>query len=154
MAKAKKEYKEVGVNLQLKAIELLRQSFHLPADVEAESLTSFTFKLGANFTANAVDKLLFVVVNVEVYDGQEKHAIASIVVSCVYYVANFNEVIKTGDNGNFSFPTPLVEKLVSDAISTTRGVMFAAFKGTFLHNAILPIMDGNTILKQQGVVVP
>jgi hypothetical protein len=154
MAKAKKVNKEITVDLQLKAIELLHQSLHLPANVEAESLTSFAFKVAANFTAKEVDKLLFVVVNVEVRDGQEQHVIASIVVSCVNYVANFSEVIKAGDNGNLALPTPLVEKLISDAISTTRGIMFSAFKGTFLHNAVLPIIDSSTFLKQQSVAMP
>jgi hypothetical protein len=154
MAKAKKELKEIKVDVQLKAIELLRQSFHLPANVDVESLISFSFNVGVNFNANAVDKLLFVVVNVEVQDGQEQHGIASILVSCVYYVANFSEVIKTGDNSNLVLPTPLVDKLISDAISTTRGIMFSAFKGTFLHNAVLPMMDSSTYLKQQSAGTP
>ena len=34
-----------------------------------------------------------------------------------------------------------ISTLNSISISTTRGMMFSAFRGTFLHNAILPLID-------------
>lgn len=54
---------------------------------------------------------------------------------------NFNEVIHADAEGIVTLPQDLADILNSISISTTRGLMFSAFKETFLHNAFLPIID-------------
>jgi len=38
-------------------------------------------------------------------------------------------------------PEPLATTLNSVSISTTRGLMFAIFRGSFLRKAVLPVVD-------------
>lgn len=45
-----------------------------------------------------------------------------------------------------SFPDNILVTFNSISISTMRGLMFAQFKGTFLHNAILPIIDPGSFI--------
>jgi hypothetical protein len=61
--------------------------------------------------------------------------------SNIYEILNFVDVIKISTDGKLDIPQALIEVLNSISISTTRGVMFSTFKGTFLHNAVLPIID-------------
>ena len=84
---------------------------------------------------------MFVIVSVEIRSEDQNHILGSLAVSCIYSIVNFDEVIKIEADGKLDIPQPLVEILNSISISTTRGVMFSAFKGTFLHNAFLPIVD-------------
>ena len=134
------ENRDFNIDFQLKSIELLKESIDLPSVPEI-SLTNFNFNISLETKADATSKLLFVIVSVEIRSEDQNHLLGSLAVSCIYSVANFDEIIKIEADGKLDIPQPLVEILNSTSISTTRGVMFSSFKGTFLHNAFLPIVD-------------
>jgi hypothetical protein len=137
---SKIENKDFTVDLQLKSIELLKSSISLPS-VPDVSLNNFNFNISLESKADATNKFLFVIVSVEIRSEDQNHILGSLAVSCIYSVVNFDEVVKIEADGKLDIPQPLVEILNSISISTTRGVMFSTFKGTFLHNAFLPIVD-------------
>ncbi len=137
---SKIENKDFTVDLQLKSIELLKGSISLPSVPEV-SLNNFNFNISLESKADATNKFLFVIVSVEIRSEDQNHILGSLAVSCIYNVVNFDEVVKIEADGKLDIPQPLVEILNSISISTTRGVMFSTFKGTFLHNAFLPIVD-------------
>lgn len=128
------------VEMQLKAIELLNGSMKLPPEPNVP-ITNYNFNICIESKADATNKLLFVIVNVDIRNGDQSLILGSISVSCIYEIINFEELIKLNVDGKFDIPQPLVEILNSISISTVRGVMFSTFKGTFLHNAVLPIID-------------
>lgn len=134
------ENKDFNIDLQLKSIELLKGAISLPI-VPDVSLNNFNFNISLESKADATNKLLFVIVSVEVRSEDQNHVLGSLAVSCIYSVANFDKVVKIEVDGKLDMPQPLIEILNSISISTTRGVMFSTFKGTFLHNAYLPIVD-------------
>jgi hypothetical protein len=84
---------------------------------------------------------VFVIVTVEVKSEDQNYLLGSLAISCIYNIVNFDEIIKIDPSGRIDIPQPLIEILNSFSISTARGVMFTSFKGTFLHNAFLPIID-------------
>lgn len=137
---SKIENKDFTVDLQLKSIELLKGSISLPSVPEV-SLNNFNFNISLESKADATNKFLFVIVSVEIRSEDQNHILGSLAVSCIYSIVNFDEVVKIEADGKLDIPQPLVEILNSISISTARGVMFSTFKGTFLHNAFLPIVD-------------
>lgn len=137
---SKLENKDFSVDLQLKSIELLKESISLPSG-PGVSLNNFNFNISLESKADATNKILFVVVSVEIRSEDQNLILGSLAVSCIYSIVNFDKVVKIETDGKLDIPQPLVELLNSISISTTRGVMFSAFKGTFLHNAFLPIVD-------------
>ncbi len=137
---SKIENKDFTVDLQLKSIELLKGSISLPSVPEV-SLNNFNFNISLESKADATNKILFVIVSVEIRSEDQNHVLGSLAVSCIYSIVNFDEVVKIEADGKLDIPQPLVEILNSISISTARGVMFSTFKGTFLHNAFLPIVD-------------
>jgi hypothetical protein len=141
---SKIENKAFTVNLQLKSIELLKGSISLPSVPEV-SLNNFNFNINLDSKADATNKLLFVIVSVEIRSEDQNHVLGSLAVSCIYSIVNFDEVVKIEADGKIDIAQPLVEILNSISISTTRGVMFSTFKGTFLHNAFLPIVDPRSL---------
>jgi len=150
---AKIENKDFNVEMQIKAIELLNGSLQLPAEPNAV-VTNFNFNISIESKADAPNKLVFVIVNVEIKNDDNSIVLGALSVSCIYEIVNFDEVIKIEENGKLDIPQRLIETLSIISISTTRGVMFSTFKGTFLHVAILPIIDpkqfqiGNQIIEQ------
>ena len=143
---SKIENKDFTFDLQLKSIELLKGSISLPS-VPDVSLNNFNFNISLESKADATNKFVFVIVSVEIRSEDQNHILGSLAVSCIYSLVNFDEVVKIEADGKLDIPQPLVEILNSISISTARGVMFSTFKGTFLHNAFLPIVDPRSFLQ-------
>jgi hypothetical protein len=82
-----------------------------------------------------------VIVHVEIKNDDHSVVLGSLSVSCIFEILNFEDVIKVEADGKVNIPQRLIETLNIISVSTTRGVMFSTFKGTFLHGAVLPIID-------------
>ena len=67
----------------------------------------------------------------------------------IFEVENFADFINE-ENGDVNLPEILSNSLNSITLSTVRGLMFSGFKGTFLHNAILPVIDPNSLIKKEN----
>jgi hypothetical protein len=137
---AKIENKDFNVEMQIRAIELLNGSLNLPANPNTP-LTNFNFNISIESRADAVNKLVFVIVHVKIKNDDHSVVLGALSVSCIFEIVNFEDVIKVEANGKVNMPQRLIETLNNISISTTRGVMFSTFKGTFLHGAVLPIID-------------
>ena len=59
------------------------------------------------------------------------------------------EVVTIIEEKNFKLTEELKDVLNSISISTTRGVMFSTFKGTYLHNALLPVVDARQMVNEK-----
>jgi len=140
MAKIENNY--FKVELQLKTIELLNGTLQLPV-VQNAAITSFNYNINIESRADAANKLVFVIVHVQIKNDNQTNILGALSVSCVFEIENFEEMIKTEPDGKLNIPQPLIDTLNSISISTTRGIMFSTFKGTFLHNAILPVIEHN-----------
>jgi hypothetical protein len=137
---AKIENKDFNVEMQIRAIELLNGSLNLPANPNTP-VTNFNFNISIESRADAVNKLVFVIVHVEIKNDDYSIVLGALSVSCIFEIVNFKDVIKVEADGKVNIPQRLIETLNIISISTTRGVMFSTFKGTFLHSAVLPIID-------------
>jgi hypothetical protein len=92
-----------------------------------------------------INRLLFIVVNISIQSEDTKIILGGVSTSCIFEILNFEEVIKLANNGKYDIPKILLDTLNAISLSTTRGVMYSTFRGTFLHNAILPIIYPNQI---------
>lgn len=134
------KHTDFTVDLQLRAIELLNSSINMPA-VPNLPLSNLNFNINLESKADSTEKLVFVIVTVEVKSEDQNYILGALTISCIYNIVNFEDIIKLDPSGNLDIPQPLIEILNSISISTARGAMFTIFKGTFLHNAFLPIID-------------
>ena len=76
----------------------------------------------------------------EILHEDKKTILAKIRVSFVYEFNSF-EGFTTGSPGVYNFPQEFMVAINSISISTLRGIMFSLFRGTFLHKAVLPVVD-------------
>ncbi|TCZ71802.1 hypothetical protein [Flaviaesturariibacter aridisoli] len=135
--------------LQLKALEVLHAAVSVPQEPNV-NIGNFHFNINLDTKADAPNKLLVLIVQVEIKNEDQQHMLGSLVLSNIFEIANFEQVITVEYGGNLNVPPQLTEMLANQAIATARGAMFGLFKGTFLHNAVLPLIDMRPQEQQQG----
>jgi hypothetical protein len=69
-------------------------------------------------------------------------------VSFIFEIPDLKEYVDPKNNIP-KLPEEFLTTINSISISTVRGVMFSQFKGTFLHNAILPVVDPKSFISQK-----
>lgn len=146
--------------IELKGIELLSSSINLP--LPQMKVDEFKFSINLECKADARNKLIFVIVAVDVKNEDQSFLFGSLTVTCIFSIANFENVVQFDAQKKLHIPMPVVDMLNTIAMSTVRGIMFCTFKGTFLHNAFLPVLkseqlhesssegDGNKSKKQKA----
>ncbi len=134
----------LSTGIKIRFIELLNHTLVLPETLDANTIT-YTFDISAELKADKENKLVFVIVTIEIFNEGKVNKYGSICVSSIFEIENFDTVVEITPEGKINLPEQLLVILNSVSISTTRGVMFGVFKGTFLHNAILPIVDPKII---------
>ena len=146
MAKpAKTEY---PTGIKLTGIELLSSSLSRP-ELAGTDQGVFLFNVRIIHDVTRDKKLVFVIVHVDIDSLEDKKNVGSVAVSLIFNIDNFEEVVTMRDDQNFTLTDELKDVLNSIAISTTRGVMFSTFKGTYLHNAVLPIVDPRQMVNEK-----
>ena len=133
------EEKVQKIEFQLKAIEILEVNLNHPA-IAFNEPTLFHYNINIEHKINPDNKLVIVVAAVNIIHEDKETNLASVKASCVFEIANINEFYNL-ETKQISMPNTILVTLNSITISTVRGIMFSQFKGTFLHNAILPVID-------------
>jgi len=129
-----------NIEFQIKGIEILE--FELKSQqIQLPAAPIFHFNINVEHKINPESKLVFVIVEVNVLNEDKQTLLGNVRVSNIFHVVNFDELRGDKTDKSVSFPKEIIDTFNSIAISTTRGVMFTCFKGTFLHNAVLPVID-------------
>ncbi|MFP4605144.1 MAG: hypothetical protein ACLFNJ_07200, partial [Bacteroidales bacterium] len=95
---------------------------------------------------NTEKKLVFVISTVNILDKEKTIQLGTIQTSCIFEIDNINDLID--NENNVRFPDNFLDEINSIAISTTRGIMYTEFKGTFLHKSVLPIFKMENLKKK------
>lgn len=125
-------------NLNITAIEILESSLKIPSN--AKSVTKFIYDIKIENKTDLEKHSIFSIVSIEILDSLNNESLCSLTVSCIFLVKNFEKIIAQSQN-SFEIPEAMIDIINPISLSTARGMLFAFLKGTFLHNAILPIID-------------
>lgn len=135
------------INFQLKGIDLHDVTMNRP---ETFLPKEYKYNLDVNIQHKIIgnEKTIIVTPAITISIDEEKLICGIVKVSFLYLVANLEEFQKK-DSAEFDLPDSFITSLNSISLSTTRGIMFSHFKGTFLHNAILPIVNPTDFKRDQ-----
>lgn len=139
--------KEQQFTFQIKGIDLLDVKLNHPKE-PLPVQTTFHFNIGVEQKISFENKLIIAIVSVEIMHEDHETRLASLKASCIFEIANFEDFINK-ESQQLSIPDTIVVTLNSISLSTVRGIMFSQFKGTFLHNAILPIIDPKSFIQNK-----
>ena|GEM_PF-522981 len=129
--------------IELKGIEMLSSSINLP--LPQIKVDEFKFNINLECKADARNKLIFVIVAVDVKNEDQTFSFGSLTVTCIFSISNFEDVVQFEAQNKLHIPMPVVDMLNTIAVSTVRGIMFCTFRGTFLHNAFLPVLGAEQL---------
>jgi hypothetical protein len=131
----------LNANIKFKFVELISKTLaERPMDNFSVPPTEFNFDILAESRVNAEQKLVIIKTNVSIKDVHRNTLVATIGTVCVFEVQNFQEIFKLVEDNKYYIPPEIDVLLKSVSISTTRGVIFSEFRGTYLLNATLPII--------------
>jgi len=132
---------------RLSGIELL--DFHLYHENRPQiESKQYHFNINIEHKINMEKKIIFAITSINVLYEDKKTLLGSVKVACNFEVKNLEEFANQ-EKKIFDLPKEMLISLNSECISTTRGIMFANFSGTFLHKAYLPSIDPEKFLKQK-----
>ncbi len=143
MAKVNKKISKI-FNFQIKSVELLKHNFAVPTN-PIGNFVNFNFNVGLEQKLDHTNKLFIVILHVDVASTEDLDSeLGSASIACVYGIENFDDVVNMDKSGKPHIDEIITQTLNSISVSTTRGVLSQLFRGTFLHNAILPVVDPKT----------
>lgn len=135
---------KIDIQFQLKNIELVEVNLTPPKALEQQSKT-FNYNIGIEHRIIEDKKMLHNIVSIGVHGDDKEHLLGKLKVAISFEINNFSDLVK---DKKAKIPEEMLSLFNSIAISTTRGIMFSQFRGTYLHNAILPIIDPNSFRKE------
>lgn len=140
--------KNASLSFQLKAIEIHEcQLIRLPApDI---SVTNFNMNVAIESNVDPEQKVILVSTRIKIFAEDQATQLGAFTTMCVFNIGTFEDTVKLQPNNVYEVPDMLNETLNSIALGTTRGAMFAEFKGTILHYAFLPIIDIKSLKKEE-----
>ncbi len=131
---------EINIPFQIKNIEILEVNLAFPGPMIKENNT-FHYNINLQHRINQKNKLIFIDTSIEILHQDKKTKLGFIKATCVYFVETLLDYKSDIEEKLIDLPQAFLNTLNSISISTTRGLMFSNFRGTFLHNAVLPIID-------------
>ncbi|MFZ4400179.1 MAG: hypothetical protein ACOYO1_09105 [Bacteroidales bacterium] len=127
------------ITFNIKGIEILGFNLNLPSEPLLEEIKAFDFTVNVEQKINIENKLVYTIVSIDILHGNSEIKLGSFKSAIIFEITNFDDFLDK--NQIFNLPEDISLVLNSVSISTSRGLMFAQFKGTFLNNAFLPIID-------------
>lgn len=92
---------------------------------------------------------LFIVGTTITTHAQGDQLLATYKANCVFRIENMGQYA-TGDEKGISLPEELMSMLNSISVSTTRGLMYGGFAGTYLQKVVLPVIDTDAFALNKG----
>jgi hypothetical protein len=128
-------------------IEFKFLTFHIISKYMAEmpanrAISSpFTFEVKVEDKVQAERKCVLVFVHVKIFDSSEKsNLVGSLSTISFFEIIDFEKFIVLNETGKYTIPPRLDLTIRPVCISTTRGVIYSEFRGTYLQPALMPIM--------------
>ena len=129
----------LSIGFQIKTIELMDTCLNAPQEPLAAE-TVFQFEINLEHRINVEKDFVIVICTVSIQNETKDHLFGKLRSSCVYEVKELSKIVDP-ETKSVAIPEVFATTLNAVSLSTTRGLMFSYFRGTFLHNAILPIID-------------
>ncbi|MBV6440738.1 MAG: hypothetical protein DYG98_12775 [Haliscomenobacteraceae bacterium CHB4] len=130
---------ENSIAFGIKGIEVVNTVIKAPA--EAGTVSKFNFEMQFRAIANPKEKVVTIFSDVVIKDEERNVQIGQYSALFHYGVDDLDNLIVGNGHNQIEIPQPLLTTLLGISVSTLRGMMFEAFRGTFLHGGILPVVD-------------
>lgn len=129
------------INFRILNLENFQSNIYA-VDFEFDADTTFKFNIIITHRVNIDENLIVVTPIIDIITNDDVIVVGKFSASIVY---EFDKLSQFLIEKEIKLPPDVLFSINSIAISTIRGMMFATFKGTALHNAILPVVDPKSL---------
>lgn len=137
---------ENNIEFQLSNIEILESEIKAPKEPLPNHVI-FSFAIAIEQRFNIEKGLIFVICNISTFpQDNPKLILGRYRSNCIFKVRDLSNYIT--EDKKITLSNEFITTINSVALSTTRGLMFSLFKGTFLQGAILPLLDPSQYKKE------
>jgi hypothetical protein len=136
--------KENSIDFSLKGIEILSFNLTQPVKISHDSI-NYNFDIRSEIKLNNEQKLVLVIISIDLFEQEKTIKLGGISTSCIFEVLDYNMYVDLKNN-KVNFPNDFIIAINSISLSTTRGILFSQFRGTYLHNAVLPLIDPKSFI--------
>lgn len=127
------------MEFRIVALDILEANLASPPQNLTQEII-FQFDVNLEHRWNTNDDIFIVVTTVSIYSNSKEHVLSKFKMNTVFKVEGLAQYVDTANSKN-NMPIDIVLDLNELAISTTRGSLFSFLKGTYLHNAVLPVIN-------------
>lgn len=127
------------MEFRIVALDVLEANLVAPTQ-QLPPKVMFQFDVNLEHRWNTNDNIFIVVTSVSIFSEKKEHLLAKFKTNTVFQIEELANYVDTA-NQKVNMPTDIILDINELAISTTRGSLFSFLKGTYLHNAVLPIID-------------
>lgn len=138
--------KDVQLSFAIKGLELVKTNLQPQGDLSFTN-EDILFNLRVEQKVNFIEKIIHVIIAIDLKIKTSGQELASIETITDFFVDNL-DALKSEDGRNMTIPKIFSHTLSGISISTARGILYSLLKGTYLHSAILPVVDP-TLLQQE-----
>lgn len=134
------------VNFQIRNIEIVEVYLKNP-DTPIQKECEYNFDVSIEHRINGDDKLIVVAltISIRINNGE---TVNGRVKSNIFFQVNNIDDFQIPETKEYRIPEFFITTLNSISLSTSRGIIFSQFKGTFLHGAILPVVNPTDLKKE------
>ena len=128
-----------NIQYQFRSIEILEYSI-TPQPSQPDDKVIYHFEIKVEHKVNTDNMLLYVIADIVISVSEERTEVGRFKSSCIFDVNDIGSYINEASS-EVNLPEEFLTILHSITLSTNRGLMFSQFRGTALHNAIMPIVN-------------
>lgn len=126
-----------NISFKLKNIEFLESSL-AAIDYVIGMDTIFKFNINIEHLVNIDENWIAIKPKVEIFTDENDFILGKLSSSLIFDFENLQSYVVDKE---LKLQSDIIIAINSISISTIRGIMFSTFKGTYLHNAFLPVID-------------
>ena len=129
------------VKLQIENIEI--NQIKIAPQPKTFNPENYEFQLNVEHLFNVEEETIMVVTSA-IVSSDKKEELAEIIINVFYRVENLKN-FENKKEKKMEFPEDFATAINAVSISTLRGIMFSQFRGTYLHNAFLPVISPKSL---------
>lgn len=131
MSEEQIEFRFAGIQTMSKSLVALQLG---------ETTADFIFEVKVETKVQAEVGNVIVVVIVKIINVNKQSVLAAYEICCIFQIIDFNNKILKNEAGLYVIPDILQKTFLPVSISTVRGIIFSDLVGTYLQNAIMPVI--------------
>lgn len=135
-------YGFIGITIVSKSME----------EVPPEGITNlFHFEIRVEIRAESAKNLVIPFVFVNIKNSDKTKSLAKFIIACLIEVKDFGKKILLNKENLYVIPDDFSITLRQMSLSTARGVIYSELRGTYLNNAIMPVVPINELKEDYSI---